>query len=102
EVKKLKEEVKTSWQLEKDKFLNSEDFETLFPVKASIFFEHGFNSCLAQFRANSYSKAEHPAPFLDVVHVLEYMHEECEVVDKDPSGAKASPQPEDPPSPSST
>ncbi|KZV14436.1 pentatricopeptide repeat-containing protein [Dorcoceras hygrometricum] len=39
----------------------------------------GFNGCLAQFRANGYSKTEHPAPFLSVLKALEDMPEEGEV-----------------------
>ncbi|KZV54789.1 hypothetical protein F511_04411 [Dorcoceras hygrometricum] len=41
-------------------------------------FEQGFNGCLAQFRANGYSKEEHPDSFLDVEQALVDMPEESE------------------------
>ncbi|KZV51287.1 hypothetical protein F511_05628 [Dorcoceras hygrometricum] len=48
----------------------------------------GFNGCLAQFRANGYSKEEHSASFLDVEQALADMPEESE---ESSSGSKESP-----------
>ncbi|KZV16881.1 hypothetical protein F511_21090, partial [Dorcoceras hygrometricum] len=50
EVQRFKEEVKTSWMLEKEKFFKSEEFTILCSEKASVYFEHGLNGCLPQLR----------------------------------------------------
>ncbi|KZV47112.1 hypothetical protein F511_21068 [Dorcoceras hygrometricum] len=66
EVEKLKGEAENSWELGKEKFLQSKELKIQCSGKALAFFEKGFDGCLAQFRANGYSEEEHPAPFLDV------------------------------------
>ncbi|KZV50743.1 mediator of RNA polymerase II transcription subunit 12-like [Dorcoceras hygrometricum] len=59
--------------------------------RASVYFKHGFNGCLAQFRANDYSEDEHPTLFLDVVQALDDMPKEGEMVEEDSSGSEAAP-----------
>ncbi|KZV27888.1 hypothetical protein F511_26224 [Dorcoceras hygrometricum] len=76
EVEKLKGEAENSWELEKEKFLQSKEFKIQCSGKALAFFEKGFDGCLAQFRANGYSEEEHPAPFLDVERALEDMSDD--------------------------
>ncbi|KZV42361.1 hypothetical protein F511_17850 [Dorcoceras hygrometricum] len=70
EVEKLQEERANSWALEKEKFLQSKDFDRLCLKKAVMYFDKGFEGCLAQFKANGYSEEEHPTPFLDVEQAL--------------------------------
>ncbi|KZV23557.1 hypothetical protein F511_35779 [Dorcoceras hygrometricum] len=69
-VEKLQEERANSWALEKEKFLKSKDFDSLCLKRAVMYFDKGFDGCLAQFRANGYSEEEHPASFLDVEQAL--------------------------------
>ncbi|KZV50987.1 pentatricopeptide repeat-containing protein-like [Dorcoceras hygrometricum] len=76
EVEKLQEERANSWTLEKEKFLKSKDFDSLCLKRAVMYFDKGFDGCLAQFRANGYSEEEHPAFFLDVDQALVEMPED--------------------------
>ncbi|KZV13904.1 Pentatricopeptide repeat domain containing protein, partial [Dorcoceras hygrometricum] len=73
----------------KGKFLKSKELDTMCSERASVYFEHGFNGCLAQFRANDYSEDEHPALFLDMMQTLEDMPEEGEMVEDDSSDQEA-------------
>ncbi|KZV56016.1 sphingosine-1-phosphate lyase [Dorcoceras hygrometricum] len=79
EMRKMQEEAEAIWVKRKEDFLESSDFGELCSTRALSFFEQGFNGCLAQFRANGYSEAEHPAPFLSFLKALEDMPEEGEV-----------------------
>ncbi|KZV19961.1 putative LRR receptor-like serine/threonine-protein kinase, partial [Dorcoceras hygrometricum] len=76
EVEKLKVEAENSWQIEKEKFLQFKEFDVLCSGRASVFFEKGFDGCLAQFRANGYPEEEHPALFLNVEQALADMPED--------------------------
>ncbi|KZV56670.1 hypothetical protein F511_40303 [Dorcoceras hygrometricum] len=76
EVEKLQKERANSWALEKEKFLKSKDFDSLCLKKAVMYFDKGFDGCLAQFRANGYSEEEHVASFLDVEQTLADMPED--------------------------
>ncbi|KZV20640.1 hypothetical protein F511_20672 [Dorcoceras hygrometricum] len=78
EVEKLQEERANSWALAKEKFLKSKDFDSLCLKKAVMYFDKGFEGCLAQFRANGFSEEEYPAPFLDVEQALADMPEDQE------------------------
>ncbi|KZV18572.1 hypothetical protein F511_43027 [Dorcoceras hygrometricum] len=78
EVEKLQEERANSWALEKEKFLKSKDFDSLCLKKAVMYFDKGFEGCLAQFRANGFSEEEYPASFLDVEQALADMPEDQE------------------------
>ncbi|KZV42498.1 hypothetical protein F511_20951 [Dorcoceras hygrometricum] len=78
EVEKLQEERANSWALEKEKFLKSKDFNSLCLKKAVMYFDKGFEGCLAQFRANGFSEEEYPASFLDVEQALADMPEDQE------------------------
>ncbi|KZV53546.1 hypothetical protein F511_42243 [Dorcoceras hygrometricum] len=69
-VEMLKVEAENSWQIEKEKFLQSKEFDILCLGRASVFFEKGFDGCLAQFRVNGYPEEEHPTLFLDVEQAL--------------------------------
>ncbi|KZV36835.1 hypothetical protein F511_36496 [Dorcoceras hygrometricum] len=89
EVEKLQGEMANSWQLEKEKFLQCKEFDSLCSTRASIFFEKGFDGCLTQFRVNGYSEEEHPASFLDVEQALADMHEDSE---EHSSGSKEAPR----------
>ncbi|KZV20831.1 kinesin-1 [Dorcoceras hygrometricum] len=92
EVNKLQGEVETSWRLGNEKFLQCKEFDNLCSERASVYFEHGFNGCLTQFRANAYSEDEHPALFINVV-ALDDMPEEGEMVEEDNSGSEAAAPP---------
>ncbi|KZV25413.1 hypothetical protein F511_07297 [Dorcoceras hygrometricum] len=70
EVGKWRGEAANSWELGKEKFLQSKEFRVLCSGKALAFFEKGFDGCLAQFRESGYTEEEHPAPFLDVERAL--------------------------------
>lgn len=70
----LKEEMATSWV--KEEFLKSAEFREIFTERATSYFFHGFNGCLAQLRANGYSEKEHPFSFLDVARAFADIPEE--------------------------
>ncbi|KZV32041.1 hypothetical protein F511_38967 [Dorcoceras hygrometricum] len=70
EVDKRRDEAAKSWELGKEKFLQSKEFRVLCSGKALAFFEKGFDGCLAQFRESGYTEEEHPTPFLDVERAL--------------------------------
>ncbi|KZV44240.1 hypothetical protein F511_10726 [Dorcoceras hygrometricum] len=80
EVKKLQGEIEASWWLGKKKFMQSKEFDTLCLDRSSVYFEHGFNGCLAQFMENGYFEYEHPTFFLDVVQALADMPKEDEIL----------------------
>ncbi|KZV46421.1 hypothetical protein F511_23627 [Dorcoceras hygrometricum] len=64
EVDKWKDEAANSWELGKEKFMQSKEFRVICSGKALAFFEKGFDGCLAQFRESGYTEEEHPAPSL--------------------------------------
>ncbi|KZV14658.1 scarecrow-like protein 3 [Dorcoceras hygrometricum] len=70
EARILRNEAINAWDLSKEEFLQSSEFETLCAKKALGYFKVGFSGCLAQFRANGYSEEEHPASFLDFKKAL--------------------------------
>ncbi|KZV39233.1 hypothetical protein F511_30369 [Dorcoceras hygrometricum] len=78
EVDKWKDEAANSWELGKEKFLQSKEFRVLCSGKALAFFEKGFDGCLAQFRESGYTEEEHPASFLDVERALANLPDEEE------------------------
>ncbi|KZV52541.1 hypothetical protein F511_29726 [Dorcoceras hygrometricum] len=88
EVEKLQEERANSWALEKEKFLKSKDFDSLCLNKAVMYFDKGFEGCLAQFRANGFPEEEYPASFLNVEQALADMPEDQE---EDSSGLGENP-----------
>ncbi|KZV23714.1 guanylate-binding protein 4-like [Dorcoceras hygrometricum] len=91
EVEKLQEERANSWALKKEKFLKSREFNSLCIKKASMYFDKGFEGCLAQFRANGYSEEEHPASFLDVEQALADMSDDEELEDNSSGREEAPP-----------
>ncbi|KZV28759.1 hypothetical protein F511_29237 [Dorcoceras hygrometricum] len=90
EVDRWKGEVENSWELGKEKFLQSKEFKFLCSGKALTFFEKGFDGCLAQFRESGYTEEEHPAPFLDMERALASMSDD-EDAEEDGSGRKKTP-----------
>ncbi|KZV23790.1 hypothetical protein F511_22454 [Dorcoceras hygrometricum] len=78
-IKKVQEKAEASWEKKKEDFLKSDEFDRLCSTRALSFFQHGFDGCLAQIRANGYSEAEHPFSFLNVLKSLEALPNECEV-----------------------
>ncbi|KZV30082.1 Tau class glutathione S-transferase [Dorcoceras hygrometricum] len=84
EVDKLQGEMANSWQLEKEKFLKSKEFDSLSSTKAAMYLDKGFDGCLSQFRANGYSEEEHPASFLDLGQALAEMSD-----DEDPEDSSS-------------
>ncbi|KZV40202.1 senescence-associated carboxylesterase 101-like [Dorcoceras hygrometricum] len=88
EVEKLQGEVANSWQLGKEKFLQYKEFDSLCSKRGSVFFEQGFNGCLAQFKANGHSEGEHPASFLEFEQALADMPEDS---GEDSSGSEEAP-----------
>ncbi|KZV28331.1 SPX domain-containing membrane protein [Dorcoceras hygrometricum] len=77
-----------SWQLEEEKFLKSKEFDGLCSTKASMYFDKGFDGCLAQFMANGYSEEEHPASFLDVEQALADMPDDEDLDDSSSEGLR--------------
>ncbi|KZV22954.1 hypothetical protein F511_13024 [Dorcoceras hygrometricum] len=67
-----------AWDLGKEEFLMSSEFDTLCAKKALKYFKVGFLGSLAQFRANGYPEEEHTTFFLDVKKALMEMSEEDE------------------------
>ncbi|KZV49830.1 hypothetical protein F511_44643 [Dorcoceras hygrometricum] len=53
-----------------------------------MYFDKGFEGCLAQFRANGFSEEEYPASFLNVEQALADMPEDQE---EDSSGLGENP-----------
>ncbi|XP_075521109.1 LOW QUALITY PROTEIN: uncharacterized protein LOC142554311 [Primulina tabacum] len=82
EAQEQEVEAEGTWARKKEEFLQSPEFVGICAGKAVAYFEEGFKGCLAQFRANGYSEADHPASFLDSDKALEDMPEECEVSDQ--------------------
>ncbi|KZV42646.1 cold shock domain-containing protein 3-like [Dorcoceras hygrometricum] len=70
EARRLRNEAINAWDLSKEEFLQSSEFETLCAKKVLGYFKVGFSGCLAQFRANGYSEEEHPTSFLDFKKAL--------------------------------
>ncbi|KZV34484.1 hypothetical protein F511_20412 [Dorcoceras hygrometricum] len=96
EIERLKGEATHVWDLGKEEFLKSSEFDNLCAKKSVAFFKTGFESCVAQFRANGYSKEEHPAPFLSVRRALEELpddDEEANEEDEEEDDADATPPP---------
>ncbi|KZV21261.1 hypothetical protein F511_23386 [Dorcoceras hygrometricum] len=83
EIGRMKSEAANAWDLGKEEFLKSSEFEDLCAKKSLAYFKTGFASCVAQFRANGYSEEEHPAPFLSVARALEELPEEDEEAEDD-------------------
>ncbi|KZV18492.1 hypothetical protein F511_25338 [Dorcoceras hygrometricum] len=71
EIGRLRSEATNSWDLGKEEFLKSSEFDNLCTKKSLTYFEIAFQSCVAQFRANGYFEEEHPAPFLSVTWALD-------------------------------
>ncbi|KZV52570.1 hypothetical protein F511_24428 [Dorcoceras hygrometricum] len=71
EFERLKGEATNALDLGKEEFLKSSEFDNLFAKKFVAFFKTGFESCVAQFRANGYFNEEYPASFLSVRRALE-------------------------------
>ncbi|KZV52197.1 hypothetical protein F511_07152 [Dorcoceras hygrometricum] len=90
EVDRWKGEAENSWELGKEKFLQSKEFKVLCSGKALTFFEKGFDGCLAQFRESGYTEEEHPASFLDVERALASMSDD-EDAEEDGSGRENTP-----------
>ncbi|KZV39640.1 hypothetical protein F511_32952 [Dorcoceras hygrometricum] len=92
----LRSEATNAWDLRKEEFLNSSEFDTPCANKSLAYFNIGFESCVAQFRANGYSEEEHPDPILDVNKALQEMPDDDEEAEdeaeEDASGDEATPQ----------
>ncbi|KZV21401.1 protein CROWDED NUCLEI 4-like [Dorcoceras hygrometricum] len=83
EIGRLRSETANAWDLGKEDFLKSSEFDNLCVKKSLDYFKTGFESCVAQFRANGYSEEEHPAPFLNVNRALEELSEGDEEADEE-------------------
>ncbi|KZV39152.1 hypothetical protein F511_12297 [Dorcoceras hygrometricum] len=93
EAGRLKREAIHAWDLSKEEFLQSSEFDILCAKKALRYFKNGFAGCLAQFRANSYSEEEHPTSFLDAKKALmEMPDEEVEEEEEEQGDADATPR----------
>ncbi|KZV51827.1 hypothetical protein F511_11204 [Dorcoceras hygrometricum] len=99
EVGRLRSEAINAWDLSKEEFLKSSEFDTLCAKKALGYFKVGFAGCVAQFRANGYSEEEHSAPFLDVKKALMEMPDENEEAEEEEGEEDASEDEATPPSP---
>ncbi|KZV24695.1 hypothetical protein F511_11274 [Dorcoceras hygrometricum] len=66
EIGRLRTEAANAWDVGKEDFLKSSEFDKLCAKKSVCFFRAGFESCVAQLRANGYSKEEHPVSFLSI------------------------------------
>ncbi|KZV57474.1 hypothetical protein F511_32150 [Dorcoceras hygrometricum] len=71
EIGRLRNEIANAWGLGKEEFLKSSEFDDVCAKRSLAYFESGFKSCVAQFRANGYSEEENPAPFLSVAWALD-------------------------------
>ncbi|KZV56032.1 hypothetical protein F511_16230 [Dorcoceras hygrometricum] len=71
EIGHLRTEAANAWDVGKEDFLKSSEFDKLCAKKSVRFFRAGFESCVAQLRANGYSEEEHPVSFLSVRKGLE-------------------------------
>ncbi|KZV31839.1 hypothetical protein F511_44981 [Dorcoceras hygrometricum] len=60
EIGRLRSEAANAWDLGKEEFLKSSEFDNLCAKKSLAYFKTGFESCVAQFRDNDYSEEEHP------------------------------------------
>ncbi|XP_073057606.1 uncharacterized protein [Primulina eburnea] len=96
-ARKREEEDDVIWARKQAEFIQSSDFDRLCAGKAAVYFEEGFKGCLAQFRANGYSAADHPASFLDSSKALDAMPEEGEL--SQPEDQTEHVEATDPPSP---
>ncbi|KZV29110.1 hypothetical protein F511_06605 [Dorcoceras hygrometricum] len=80
-----------------EEFFKSSEFEDLCTKRSLAYFKSGFESCVAQFRANGYSEEEHPDPFLNVARSIEELPEDEEEdddgADEDASGDEVTPPP---------
>ncbi|KZV39396.1 hypothetical protein F511_43053 [Dorcoceras hygrometricum] len=76
-------EAINAWDLGKEEFLKSSEFDTLCGKKALSYFKVGFEGCVVQFQANGYSEEEHPAPLLDVKKALMEMSDEDEEAEEE-------------------
>ncbi|KZV15701.1 myosin heavy chain-related protein [Dorcoceras hygrometricum] len=76
EIRRLRSEAANAWDLGKEDFLNSSEFDDLCTKKSLDYFRSGFEGCVAQFRANGYFEEEHATPFLSLAVALEYLPEE--------------------------
>ncbi|KZV49584.1 hypothetical protein F511_15444 [Dorcoceras hygrometricum] len=73
EIGRLRSEASNALGLGKEEFLKSSEFDDVCAKRSLAYFESGFKSCVAQFRANGYSEEEHPAPFLSVARALDVL-----------------------------
>ncbi|KZV13998.1 hypothetical protein F511_44647 [Dorcoceras hygrometricum] len=83
EARLLRSEAIHAWDLGKEGFLQSSEFDTLCAKKAVAYFRVGFEDCVAQFQANGYSEEEHPASFLDMKKALMEMPDDEEPEEED-------------------
>ncbi|KZV23059.1 peptidyl-prolyl cis-trans isomerase, FKBP-type [Dorcoceras hygrometricum] len=83
EIKLLKGEATKAWDLGKEEFLKSSEFEDLCAKKSLAYFKSGFEGCMAQFRADGYSEEEHPAPFLSMARALDELPDDDEEADEE-------------------
>ncbi|KZV55940.1 Chromatin remodeling complex subunit-like protein isoform 1 [Dorcoceras hygrometricum] len=65
-----------------EEFVKSSEFDDLCVKRSLAYFKSGFQSCVAQFRANGYSEEEHPAPFLNVARDVEELPDDEEEADE--------------------
>ncbi|KZV40177.1 hypothetical protein F511_39403 [Dorcoceras hygrometricum] len=77
EARRLKDEAIHTWDLSKDDFLKSAEFDALCAKKSWGYFKHA-SGCLAQFRASGYPEEEHPTSFLNVKQALADMDDQEE------------------------
>ncbi|KZV28504.1 hypothetical protein F511_15584 [Dorcoceras hygrometricum] len=75
EAEHTRDEVANAWALEKEEFLQFSEFKRLCTKKSMAYFKSDFEGAVAQFRANSYSEEEHPAPFLNLKKALQELRE---------------------------
>ncbi|KZV23527.1 hypothetical protein F511_36603 [Dorcoceras hygrometricum] len=95
EIGRLRTEAAEAWGLGKEEFLKSSEFNDLCMKRSLDYFKSGFQSCVAQFRANGYSEEEHPAPFLSMARAVEELpndeEEAADGADEDALGDEATP-----------
>ncbi|KZV44790.1 peptidase [Dorcoceras hygrometricum] len=71
EIGRLRSEATNARGLGKEEFLNSSEFDDLCTNRSLAYSKSDFQSCVAQLRANVYSKEDHPARFLSMAQAVE-------------------------------
>ncbi|KZV40283.1 RNA-binding protein Nova-2-like [Dorcoceras hygrometricum] len=99
EIGRLRIEAANAWDVGKEEFLKSSEFDNLCTKKFVSFFRAGFERCVAQLRANGYSEEEHPISFLSIRKGLEELPDDIPEAEEEEEEGEVSGDESTPPSP---